>query len=88
MKNIIFIGSKSETIHALKHLLMQRTQWCDYIDKVIKNTSITPSDSQGEDESTFSSTSRMNQSAYPFQISDIALPQDQTGCVFFYVTER
>jgi hypothetical protein len=57
MKNTIFVGPKSDTIHALKRLLTQQTQWCDYIDEVVKIMSITQSDSQGEDESTLPSTS-------------------------------
>ena len=39
MKNTIFVGPKNEAICELKILLTQRTQWCDYIEKVmnIKN---------------------------------------------------
>ena len=83
MKNTIFVGPKTETIHALKHLLTQRTQWSDYIGEVMKITTI--SSPQEEDHS---STSTMNQTTFPFRLCDIALPQDQTGCVYFFMSKK
>ena len=32
MKNTLFGGPKNETIHGLKLMLNQITQWCDYIE--------------------------------------------------------
>ena len=36
MKNTIFVGPNNETIFGLKIMLTQRTQWCDYIEEVMK----------------------------------------------------
>ena len=84
MQNTTFVGPKNNTIHALKRLLTQRTQWCDYFEEITRITTIAPSDYQ-EGQST-PSTSTMNQSTYPFRISDIALPQDQTGCGYIFMS--
>ena len=40
---------------------------------------------QEEDKS---STPTMNQTTFPFQLRDIALPQDQIGCVYFLLTKK
>eukprot|EP00957_Ditylum_brightwellii_P171511 13057142-Ditylum_brightwellii.AAC.1 len=44
MKNTVFVGPKNDTIHALKQLLTQQIQWCDYIEEVMRITAITSSD--------------------------------------------
>ena len=40
MKNSIFVGQNNETIHGLKFLLNQRTQWFDYIEELTKITNV------------------------------------------------
>ena len=42
MKNIIFVGTKNETIFGLEFLLNQRNQWCDYTEEVMKITNVKP----------------------------------------------
>jgi hypothetical protein len=85
MKNTIFVGQKHETVHALKRLLAQHTQWCDYFEDVMKIITMTSQDRQ---DVSSSSTSTMNQSTFPFQLCDISLPQDQTGYVFFFMSQK
>ena len=75
-KNSVFVCPKNKQNCGLKPLLNQRTQWCDYIEKVMKITNFNPNN-------TSESSASLNQSIFPFQICDISLPQDQTGFVYF-----
>ena len=81
MENTIFVGNKGETINAMKSILTQRTQWCDYIDEVISIITV----NSISDNSALRS---MNQVRFPFRICDIALPQDQTGAFFLSLKEQ
>ena len=81
MKNTIFVGPKNETIHGLKLLLNQKTQWCDYIEEVMNITNINPNNNS-------ESLAYSNQPSFPCQICDILLPQDKTGSVYFNVKKR
>ena len=81
MKNTIFVGPNNETIRGLKLLLNQRTQWCDYIEEVMKITDINPNKYSGSSVS-------LNQSRFLFRICDISLPQDQTGSVYFLMSQK
>ena len=81
MKNTIFVGPKNETICVLKLLLNQRTQWCDYIEGVMKITNVNPNYN-------YESSDSLNQSSFPFQIFDISLQQDQTGSVYFLISQK
>ena len=76
MKNNIFVGPKNETIHGLKILLTQITQWCDYIEVVMNTKNVKPNKNS-------ESSASLNQSIFPFLICDISLPQYQTGPVQF-----
>ena len=80
MKNTIFVGPNNDTIYALKRMLTQRTQWCDYIEEVIRITSINPREEEV--------TNAMNLATYPFRIFDIELPQNQTGYVYFFMSHK
>ena len=40
VKNTIFVGLKNENICGLKLIFNQITQWCDYIEEVIKTTEL------------------------------------------------
>ena len=53
-------------------MLNQRTQWCGYIEEVMKITNTKPNNN-----SEYSAS--LNQSRFPFRICDISLPQDETG---------
>jgi hypothetical protein len=46
MKNSIFVDQKHETVHALKPLLTQHTQWCNYFDDVMKIITMSSQDHQ------------------------------------------
>jgi hypothetical protein len=34
-RDTIFVGNKHDTLNALKSILMKKTQWCEYMDKVL-----------------------------------------------------
>ena len=76
MKNDIFVGPKNETICGLKFLLNQITQWCDYIEEVMKITNFNPNIN-------FESSPSLNQFSFSFRNCSIPLPQYQTGSVYF-----
>ena len=61
MKNIIFVGSNIEIFCGFKLLLNQRTQWCDYIEEVMKIKIFNPNNY-------FESSASLNQSRFPFRI--------------------
>ena len=81
-KDTIFVGNKSETLSALKAILMNKSQWSDYIETVLNIVTI---------NSTAHNTLPrcvMNQNAFPFRIRDIALPQCRTGFVYFLISVK
>ena len=81
MKSTNFVSPKNETICGLKLLLNKRTQWCDYIEEVMKITNVNI-----DNDSEYSAS--LNQSRFPFRICDILLPQDQTGSVYFLMLQK
>ena len=81
MKNIIFIGPKNETIHGLKLMLNQRTKWCDYTEEVMKTTNVKPNKNS-------ESSASLDQSSSPFRNCGISLPQDETGSVYFLMSQN
>lgn len=83
-KNSIFVGSKTETLNALKELLTSRTQWTDYIEEVLDLITINTDDDNSDPYPTRVITPR----AYPFRICDFALPTDQSGYVYMLVSVR
>ena len=80
-KNTIFVGPKNEAIRGLKIMLTQITQWCDYIEEVMKTAN-------GKPNNNSESLGSLNQSSFPFRICDISLPQYQTGSVYFFMSQR
>ena len=81
MKNDIFVGPNNETIRGLKLLLNQRTRWCDYNEEV---TNIT----NGNPNNNYEYSVSLNQSIFLSIICDISLPQDQTGYVYFLMSQK
>ena len=81
IKNTIFFVQKNETILGLKLLLNQRTQWFDYIKEVMKTINVNPNKNS-------ESSASLNQFSFPFRVCDISLPQDQTGSVYFSMSQN
>ena len=43
-KDTIFVGYKRDTLDALKQLLLTRTQWSEYVDKVLSIVTVNASE--------------------------------------------
>ena len=65
----------------MKLLLNQITQWCDYIEEVTNVIFLNPNKN-------FESLASLNQSSFPFRFCDIPLPQDQTGSIYFLISQK
>ena len=76
----IFVGNKQDTLDALKHLLLSRTQWTDYIEHILRIVTV------NESNPTSNVIRTMNQNDYPFRICDISLPSSATGFVYFLLS--
>ena len=78
VKDTIFVGNKQDTINGLKTLLLQRTQWSDYMDHVLSVVTV------NQDNDTPQSRT-MIQTDFPFRIRDLQLPQCRTGFVYMLI---
>lgn len=76
MEDTIFVGNEEETINALVQLLKKKTMWSDYMNRVLNIITVETEDVAIENRA-------LDYSTYPFRVSDIALPEAQTGYVFF-----
>jgi len=87
-KDTIFVGNKADTIEALKSILTKKTQWCDYIERVLELITIN-SDTNANTTNQHENYLRlMSQETYPFRICDISLPQCRTGFVYFLISVK
>ena len=78
-KDTIFVGDKTGTINALVSILKHRTQWTDYMDRVLSLVSIN-GDTNDQNRSIF------DYDTYPFRIADIPLPDCNTGFVYMLMS--
>lgn len=78
--NTIFVGDCNSTINALASLIQQKSQWTDYMEKVLDIVTIN-SDARDEGENFFIHTR-----TYPYRICDIPLPDCNTGYVYMLVS--
>lgn len=87
-KNTIFVGSKEDTLATLKNILLKRTQWCDYMDRVLDLITINSPRMQEEGREEAWRGRVMSQETFPFRTCDISLPQCRTGFVYFLIAVR
>jgi hypothetical protein len=83
-RNTIFVGNKNDTLKALKNMLLQKTQWTDYMEQVLDIVTINNSNEVEQQNQTNSFT----QNNFPFRICDITLPQCRTGFVYMLISLR
>jgi predicted GIY-YIG superfamily endonuclease/molybdopterin converting factor small subunit len=77
----IFVGNKADTLDALKTVLLKKTQWSDYIERVLDLVTV------NQDENQVHQTEpSIIMNSFPFRICDIALPQCRTGFVYFLIS--
>ena len=79
-KKTIFVGNKRDTLEALQSLLLKRTQWTDFMEHILDVITI---NSESERPLVTATTEE-----YPFQVSNIDLPQCQTGFVYMLISLR
>jgi hypothetical protein len=77
----IFVGNKADTLDALKTVLMKKTQWSDYIERVLDLVTVNQDENQVHQTEP---STIMN--SFPFRICDIALPRCRTGFVYFPIS--
>ena len=86
-KNSIFVGNKSDTLDALKFILMKKVQWCEYIYHVLELITVNCTQSETRQGEKWIHQI-ISQEALPFRIRDIPLPQCRTGCVYIFISFR
>lgn len=76
----IFVGDKAETLRAFESLLLKRTQWTDFMEHILDVITV----------NTVHSERRITASPddYPFQVSNMELPQCKTGFVYMLSSLR
>ena len=79
-RDTIFVGSKSDTLHALKELVTKKCQWIDFIEDILSMIS-TGSSRRLE-------RPMMTQRHFPFRIRDAELPQCNSGFVYMLISLR
>ena len=79
----IFVGNKTETLAALKDILLQRTNWTDLIENVLDLITINLSNEIEQHRSRI-----LDPRPYPFRICDMPLPQCRTGYVYMLISVR
>ena len=80
-KDSIFVGPKQDTLDAFKQLILQRNQWTDYIEDVLRLVTINDCDDTTTDQI-------LTQTSFPYRIADVVLPQCNTGYVYMLISLR
>ena len=73
-KNSIFFGNKSDTLDALKSILINKLQWCEYRDHILELVMINSPQSETRQGGQWRHQI-ISQEALPLCIRDIPLPQ-------------
>ena len=82
-KHVIFVGSKVDTIRCLISLIQVKSQWMDYMEKIISLVSI---NNRTQIDSPLIPI--FDYSSIPFEFNQLPLPQCNTGYVYLIVTVR
>ena len=81
-KDTIFVGSKADTLSALRELVQKKTQWTDYIENILSTITINTRSQIEDRQETFT------QEHFPFRIKDAQLPQCNSGFVYMLISLR
>ena len=81
IKDTLFVGPRNKNNCGLKLMLAQITQWCNYIEEIMKITNVKPNIN-------YKSLAYLNQYIFTFQICDIYLPQYQNGSVYSLMSQK
>ena len=83
-KDLIFVGSKTETVTCLVNLIQTKSQWSDYMERVISIVKVNPTN----DELPSIHQRIFSYEVSPFEFTHLPLPQCSTGYVYFLVSMR
>ena len=85
-RDIVFVGSKEETIRTIIRLVQTRNEWTDYMESILDlvTMKLVLNDAIDMDLSPPSLTTQ----TFPYRICNIALPQCQSGFVYFLISVR
>ena len=85
-RDIFFVGNKVETINSIVSLVQTCNQWSDYMESVLDLVTVVP-EFDSNDCTEIPAISLSTQT-FPFRICEIALPQCQTGFVYFLISVK
>jgi predicted GIY-YIG superfamily endonuclease len=81
-KDTIIVGDREFAVGKMWDLITVGTKWSRYVEDLLKRVSI------GGSQSTVRNGAVVTPEAYPFRISDMSLPDDDSGFVYFLVLVR
>jgi hypothetical protein len=79
-KDIIFVGNKTETLEALKEILLRKTQWCEFMENVLSLITV------NQEDCVLPSERLLTYESYPLRICDAILPQCNTGFTYMLIS--
>ena len=74
------MGLKGETLDAFRQLAIRKTQWSEYMERVLEIITINTSSNDV--------AKVINTESYPYKIKDMSLPQCNTGFVYMLISLR
>ena len=74
------MGLKGETLDAFRQLAIRKTQWSEYMERVLEIITINTSSNDV--------AKVINTESYPYKIKDMSLPQCNTGFVYMVISLR
>jgi hypothetical protein len=82
-KDTTIVGPRSEAISIMWSLITRGDQWTDYIEMLLSRLTLRANSDSINDAMIFDYAE-----AYPYRVSDINVPTDKTGFVYFLVSVR
>ena len=82
----LYVGDKEGTLDALLYLLKSLTQWTDYIEALLRIITINDNDSDFDEDR--NNNPVMDQSTFPFCITDFTVPEDSSGYVYMFISTK
>ena len=79
--DIIFVGDKHNTINSLASLIKTKSQWMNYMEKVLEVTVDNGIDESGQ-------ISVFSNEVFPYRLYDITLPTCNTGFVYMLISTK
>lgn len=85
--NIIFVGNKSETLRALKEILLLRSQWTEHIERILNIITINKKEETNTTERSIQSRV-LTMEDFPYTIRNVSLPNCRSGFVYMLYSKK